>query len=307
MKKTNTTTTAAAETTTTETILTYSANPFCEFDKKTNLQQEHTQEEFDGIKEALKNNFTYARKNNDFDLFNENVDFCNDFNGYYLDFKINEIVSRFKNDRKNLIDFICKNEFMNGFIKIDKDFNFNEKSKFIDFAAIKAKYKNLTDPKYDFALTLFNILCFRFAKNQQEAKTIQKFENVPNTNTNSDFAVFRPSSVSINTIQKALTELLKLMLPDFNLLDFNLLVSKKDVHYIIDSCAKCADNKRLITFAGEKKMEKHLFNLVKSKINDEQFVIKSKNSCAKTIKPEKENKPKKEAEKPSKTKTETKK
>lgn len=51
-------------------------------------------------------------------------------------------------------------------------------------------------------------------------------------------------------------------------------------------------------------MEKHLFNLVKSKINNEQFVIKSKNSCAKTIKPEKENKPKKEAEKPSKTKTE---
>lgn len=53
MKKTNTTT-AAAETTT-ENILTYSANPFCEFDKKTNLQQEHTQEEFTGIKEALKN------------------------------------------------------------------------------------------------------------------------------------------------------------------------------------------------------------------------------------------------------------
>lgn len=297
MKKTNTTTT---ETTTTENILTYSANPFCEFDKKTNLQQEHTQEEFTGIKEALKNNFTYARKNNDFDLFNENVDFCNDFNNYFSDFKINEIVSRFKDDRKNLIEFICKNEFMNGFIKIDKDFNFNEKSKFIDFAAIKAKYKNLTDPKYDFAMVLFNILCFRFAKNQQEAKTIQKFENVPNTNADSDFAVFRPSSVSINTIQKALAELLKLMLPDFN-----LLVSKKDVHYIIDSCAKCAENKRLITFAGEKKMEKHLFNLVKSKINNEQFVIKSKNSCAKTIKPEKENKPKKEAEKPSKTKTET--
>lgn len=41
MKKTNTTTTAATETTTTENILTYSANPFCEFDKKTNLQQEH--------------------------------------------------------------------------------------------------------------------------------------------------------------------------------------------------------------------------------------------------------------------------
>lgn len=297
MKKPNTTT-AAAETTT-ENILTYSANPFCEFDKKTNLQQEHTKEEFEGIKEALKNNFIYARKNNDFDLFNENVDFCNDFNNYYSDFKINEIASRFKDDRKNLIEFICKNEFMNGFIKIDKDFNFNEKSKFIDFAAIKAKYKNLTDPKYDFALTLFNILCFRFAKNQQEAKTIQKFENVPNTNTDSDFAVFRPSSVSINTIQKALAELLKLMLPDFN-----LLVSKKDVHYIIDSCTKCAENKRLITFAGEKKMEKHLFNLVKSKINDEQFVIKSKNSCTKTIKPEKENKPKKEAEKPSKTKTE---
>lgn len=158
----------------------------------------------------------------------------------------------------------------------------------------------MTDPKYDFALTLFNILCFRFAKNQQEAKTIQKFENVPNTNTNSGFAIFRPSSVSINTIQKALAELLKLMLPDFN-----LLVSKKDVRYIIDSCAKCAENKRLITFAGEKKMEKHLFNLVKSKINNEQFIIKSKNSCAKAIKPEKENKPKKEAEKPSKAKTET--
>ena len=77
MKKTNTTTT---ETTIAENILTYSANPFCEFDKKTNLQQEHTQEEFAGIKEALKNNFTYARKNNNFDLFNENVDFCNDFN-----------------------------------------------------------------------------------------------------------------------------------------------------------------------------------------------------------------------------------
>lgn len=72
MKKTNTTTTAAAETTA-ENILTYSANPFCEFDKKTNLQQEHTQEEFEGIKETLKNNFTYARKNNDFDLFNEAV------------------------------------------------------------------------------------------------------------------------------------------------------------------------------------------------------------------------------------------
>lgn len=176
MKKTNTTTT--------ENILIYSANPFCEFDKKTNLQQEHTQEEFEGIKKALKNNFTYARKNNDFDfnLFDENVDFCNDFNNYYSDFKINEITSRFKNDRKNLIEFICKNEFMNGFIKIDKDFNFNEKSKFIDFAAIKAKYKNLTDPKYDFALTLFNILCFRFAKNQQEAKTIQKFESEQLTN-----------------------------------------------------------------------------------------------------------------------------
>lgn len=38
MKKTNTTTT---ETTIAENILTYSANPFCEFDKKTNLQQEH--------------------------------------------------------------------------------------------------------------------------------------------------------------------------------------------------------------------------------------------------------------------------
>lgn len=46
MKKPNTTT-AVTETTTTENILTYSANPFCEFDKKTNLQQEHTQEEFD--------------------------------------------------------------------------------------------------------------------------------------------------------------------------------------------------------------------------------------------------------------------
>lgn len=34
MKKTNTTTTAATETTTTENILTYSANPFCEFDKR---------------------------------------------------------------------------------------------------------------------------------------------------------------------------------------------------------------------------------------------------------------------------------
>ena len=54
-------------------------------------------------------------------------------------------------------------------------------------------------------------------------------------------------------------------------------------------------------------MEKHLFNLVKSKINNEQFVIKSKNSCAKTIKPEKENKPKKETEKLSKTKIEAKK
>lgn len=115
MKKTNTTTTA-----TTENILTYSANPFCEFDKKTNLQQEHTQEEFEGIKEALKNNFTYARKNNDFDLFNENVDFCNDFNNYYSDFKINEIVLRFKDDRKNLIEFICKNEFMNEWIYANK-------------------------------------------------------------------------------------------------------------------------------------------------------------------------------------------
>ena len=58
MKKTNTTTTTE---TTTENILTYSANPFCEFDKKINLQQEHTQEDFKSIKEALKNNFIFAK------------------------------------------------------------------------------------------------------------------------------------------------------------------------------------------------------------------------------------------------------
>lgn len=304
MKKTNTTTTAASETTI-ENILVYTANPFCEYDKKENLQQEHTQEEFDDIKEAIKNNFTYARKNNDFDLFNENVDFCNDFNNYYTDFKINEIVSRFKNDRENLIKFICENEFINGFIKIDKDFNFNEKSKFINFSAIKAKYKNLTNSKYDFALTLFNIICFRFAKNECEAKTIQKFEGVPNNNADSDFAVFRPSVSSINTIQKAMQELYKLMLPNFN-----ILVNKKDVRYIISACGKFAEDKRLITFAGEKVMEKHLFNLAKAKINNEQFIIKSKNSNAKVAKTDKKVKeiknkklvkPKKEAEKPSNT------